>query len=243
MKTAIWVLSWLIYGNVCGQPARQISAANKNIDTPYVYRSPSADGTGKFYMGREIARVMDASGSDWLERPGRPKQENTELIIASMHLNRASVVADIGAGTGFYTFRIASLVPEGKVFAVEIQDELIRFLNQKKKETSAQNVEVIKGDTLRVNLPDSSVDLAILVDVYHELSWPREVIRSIRNSLKQEGRILLVEYRGEDPSVRIKPLHKTTIAQLSREMASHGFVLERRVDVLPIQHFLVFKVK
>jgi precorrin-6B methylase 2 len=212
-------------------------------DTVYRYRSPSSGGTGKFYFGREIARIMDASGSDWLERPSRPNEENTELIVESMNLNPDMVVADIGAGTGYYTYRIAKRVPHGKVYAVEIQDEMIEMLNKKKNEIAAKNVEVVRGDTMNVNLQRKTVDLAILVDVYHELSWPREIIQSIGRSLKPGGRILLIEYRGEDPTVRIKPLHKTTVAQLTREMLAGGFVLEERIDKFPIQHFLLFKKK
>jgi SAM-dependent methyltransferase len=116
------------------------------------------------------------------------------------------------------------------------------MLNEKKKAANA-NVEVVQGDTMSVNLPDNSVDLAFLVDVYHELSWPREIIQSINKSLKPDGKIILIEYRGEDPNVRIKPLHKTTVAQLAREMRANGFVLEKRVETFPIQHFLLFRKK
>lgn len=223
----------------CQQPSS--TATRTQTDTAYIYRTPSNDGTGKFYFGREIARIMDASGADWLERPSRPTEENTDSIVKRMKLKPGMVVADIGAGTGYYTFRVAKLVPGGKVYAVEIQDELIEMLNKKKKEMSADHIEVIRGDTITVNIPDNTVDLAFLVDVYHELSWPREIISSISRSLKPGGKILLVEYRGEDPEVRIKPLHKTTVKQLTREMKANGFVLDERVDVFPIQHFLMFR--
>jgi precorrin-6B methylase 2 len=234
MKSFMSLLCILVWAVACAQPVQ---------DTSYNYKPASPDGTGKFYMGREIAHIMNASGCDWLERPTRSEEENTNLSIANMHLSPNSVVADIGAGTGFYTFRIARLVPKGKVYAVELQDELIKYLSNKKNQSHTGNIEIIKGDTLRVNLPDSSVDLAFMVDVYHELSYPKEIIRSISRSLKPSGKILLIEYKGEDPSVRIKPLHKTTIAQLSREMNVSGFTLDRSVDFLPIQHFLVFKRK
>ena len=184
---------------------------------------------------------MDASGSDWLERPSRSKEENTDLIVKSMKLKPGMVVADIGAGTGYYTFRIAKQVPNGKVYAVEIQDELIDMLNKKKNEIGANHIEVVRGDTMSVNLPENTVDLAILVDVYHELSWPREIIQSIGKSLKPGGKILLVEYRGEDAELRIKPLHKTTVEQLTREMKANGFIADERIDIFPIQHFLMFR--
>ena len=242
MKITVFLCCVLIsiYAS-CQQPAtKTVSRAN---DTAYVYRNPSRDGTGKFYFGREIARIMDASGSDWLERPSRPTEENTDSIVRRMNLKPGMVVADIGAGTGYYSFRVAKLVPEGKVYAVEIQDELIEMLKKKKAEIRADHVEVIRGDTMTVNLPDNTVDLAFLVDVYHELSLPREIVRSISRSLKPGGKILLVEYRGEDPEVRIKPLHKTTVEQLTREMKASGFILDERVDAFPIQHFLVFRKK
>jgi precorrin-6B methylase 2 len=224
----------------CHQPP--VDPKKSHTNTSYVYRNPSSGGTGKFYFGREIAAIMDASGSDWLERPSRPREESTDSIVQAMQLKPNMVVADIGAGTGYYTFRVAKLVPQGKVYAVEIQKELIEMLNSKVKETNA-NVEVIRGDTLDVNLPANTIDLAFLVDVYHELSWPREIIQSISKSLKSDGKILLIEYRGEDPNVRIKPLHKTTVAQLTREMLANGFVLDKRIETFPIQHFLLFRKK
>lgn len=210
-------------------------------DTGYVYTAPSRDGTGKVYMGREIAQVMDASGSDWLERPQRPAEENSELAIDNFQLQSNSVVADIGAGTGYYTFKIASRIPKGKVYAVEIQPEYIKILNEKITRNAVGNVEVIQGDTASPNLPDTAIDLAVMVDVYHELMYPREVLASIKKSLKKNGKLVLMEYRGEDPAVRIKPLHKLTVSQVTREMKANGFVLDRRVDVLPIQHLLVFR--
>jgi len=223
----------------CQAPQRDPAPTNET--SPYIFRKPTADGTGKFYIGREIAQVMGASGAEWLERPERQNEENTALAIINMKLKPDAVVADIGAGTGYYSFRIASRVPRGKVYAVELQQELIDYLNKKKKETAAKNVEVVKGDTLQISLPDNSLDLAIMVDVYHELAWPGEILQSISKCLKPEGRILLIEYRGEDHAVPIKLLHKTTVAQLSREMKINGFVLEQKGDFLPIQHFLVFR--
>lgn len=215
--------------------------AQKKQDNGYTYKNPSADGTGKVYMGREIAKVMDASGYAWLERNSRPQEENTNLAISKLPVTSSGTAADIGAGTGYYTFRIASKVSKGKVYAVEIQDEYISFLNNKKKELRVNNVEVIKGDSVSPNLPVNSIDMAIMVDVYHELIHPVQMLQSIRKALKPNGKIVLLEYKAEDPAVAIKKLHKMSVAQVSREMAANGFELSYRGDFLPIQHFLVYE--
>lgn len=212
-------------------------------DTIYTYSKASADGIGKFYLGREISQVMGAEGSDWLERAGRNKEENTNLAIEKISLLPDGIVADIGAGTGYYSFKLSSKVPKGTVYAVEIQDELISFLRNKKLSLKDSVVDIIKGSNLSPNLPVNSIDLAIMVDVYHELEFPHEMLQSIRKSLKSNGKILLIEYRGEDPMVPIKALHKTTVAQLSREMAANGFHLNYKGGFLPIQHFLLYEKK
>lgn len=212
-------------------------------DTGYVYKQATQDGIGKYYLGREIAHVMGAAGSDWLERPERQQEENADLAIAKMKLSKSSVVADLGAGTGYYSFRIAPRLTNGKVYAVELQDELIRALEQRKAATGYSNIEVIKGDTVNTNLPPNSVDLLFMVDVYHELAWPKEMLQSVYNCLKPGGRLLLIEYRGEDPAVPIKALHKTTVKQLNRELAASGFEPDEKGDFLPIQHFLVYRKK
>ena len=219
-------------------PGTPAQAAQKAI---YTYRAASSGGTGKYYMGREIARVISPGGASWLERTGREEEEHSNEAVDSMQLRPDHVVADIGAGTGYYSLKIAPRVPQGKVFAVELQEELRDHLRRKIKEASINNIESIPGDTLAVNLPAGSVDLAFMVDVYHELAWPREIIQSIRNCLKPDGKLMLMEYKGEDPSIRIRPLHKMTITQIIKEMKASGFILERRVDALPIQHFLVFR--
>jgi ubiquinone/menaquinone biosynthesis C-methylase UbiE len=207
----------------------------------YTYRQRSDDGTGKIYLNREIAQVMSAEGAEWLDRKDRQKEENANLAIEKMNLSPNSMVADIGAGTGYYTFKIAEKLPYGKVYAVEIQDELIRYLNTRKMETGSTNVVVIKGDSESPNLPESSLDLAIMVDVYHELQYPKEMLQYISKALKNDGKILLLEYRAEDSKVPIKPLHKMSVEQVNKEMAVSGFRLVYDGEFLPIQHFLLYQ--
>jgi ubiquinone/menaquinone biosynthesis C-methylase UbiE len=213
----------------------------KLTDSVYTYKTPEYDGTGKVYMGREIARVMSFEAADWLERSSREKEENTSLAISKLPITKNSVVADIGAGTGYYTFRISPKVPLGKVYAVEIQDDAIKYLKNKSAHLKNNNVFVIKGSEKSANLPENAIDLAIMVDVYHELSYPHEVLQSLRRSLKPNGKLLLLEYRAEDPKVEIKPLHKTSIAQINKELKANGYHLIEDGEFMPIQHFLVYE--
>ena len=216
-------------------------AQKNNSDSLYTYGIASPGGTGKFYLGREIAHIMGASNAEWLDRSSRPQEEHTQLTIDKIEVPDDGVIADIGAGTGYYTFKLAPKVPKGKVYAVEIQDEMIAILNERKKKLNFTNVEVLEGTTTSSNLPANSVDLAIMVDVYHELEYPVEMLESIKKSLKKDGQLLLIEYKGEDPAVAIRPLHKTTVAQLNKELAANGFKLTYEGNFLPIQHFLMYK--
>jgi len=209
--------------------------------TVYSYKTPDRDGTGKIYMGREIASVMSFSGKSWLERPSRPREENTELAIKNLPVENHGTVADIGAGSGYYTFRIAEAVPEGKVFAVEIQDDAIQYLRDVSRDKGYKNVEVIKGSEKSPNLSPNSLNLAIMVDVYHELLYPQEVLQEIRSSLKPDGKLLLIEYRAEDPKVNIKKLHKMSVKQITKELNANGFKLSQNGQFMNIQHFLVFE--
>jgi len=209
-------------------------------DSAYTYKQSTADGTGKFYKGREIAQVMSFEGAAWLERNTREEEENTGLAISKLPLNRTSVVADIGAGTGYYTFRIAPKVPLGKVYAVEIQDAAIKYLKTRAQKLKLNNVIVIKGGEQSPNLPDQAIDLAIMVDVYHELLYPQEMLQAIHRALKPDGKLMLLEYRAEDPKIEIKELHKTSILQLNKELGANGFHLVTDGEFMPIQHFLVY---
>jgi precorrin-6B methylase 2 len=207
----------------------------------YTYKTASVGGEGKFYFGREIAQVMSFDGAAWLERGSRQREENTELAISKLPISKNSVVADIGAGTGYYTFRIAPKLPAGKIYAVEIQDDAIKYLENKSRQLQYNNVTVIKGGERSPNLPANSIDLAIMVDVYHELRYPQEMLQAIRQSLKPKGKLLLLEYRAEDPEVAIKILHKMSVAQVNKEMKANGFHLAQRGEFMPIQHFLVYQ--
>jgi ubiquinone/menaquinone biosynthesis C-methylase UbiE len=222
--------------------SQPVTKNSKETTQPvYTFHKASADGIGKFYMQREIAHVMGAEGAGWLERDERQQEENTNLAIEKMKLATNSVIADIGAGTGYYSFKLATKVPKGRVYAVELQDELIRFLQNKKALSRDSVVEIIKSAERSPNLPDNSIDLAIMVDVYHELEFPHEMLQAIKKSLKNDGMILLIEYRAEDPSIPIKALHKTSVAQLNKELNANGFQLYYDGEFLPIQHFLLYK--
>ena len=210
-------------------------------DGPYEYGPASRDGTGKFYMGREIALVMGHRGAGWLERPSRETEELPGRVVQALELQPSDVVADIGAGTGYFTFRIAPQVPTGRVFAVDIQPEMLDIVRERMGEQGLDNVVPVLGTPEDPNLPPSSTDVALMVDAYHEFSHPREMMTAIVEALKPGGRVVLVEYRGEDPTVPIKPLHKMTEAQARREMEAVGLRWRETRDFLPQQHVLIFE--
>jgi precorrin-6B methylase 2 len=202
----------------------------------------SADGIGKSYMGREISAVMGWQGASWLERQEREREERTDLLLAALMLKPGSVVADIGAGTGYLSRRMAPLVmPGGKVWAVDVQPEMINLLQAGAKRSGLTQIEAKLSAVDDVKLPASSVDLAIMVDVYHELAYPYEVMASLLKALKPGGRLVFVEYKAEDPLVPIKPLHKMSEAQIKREAAVFALDWERTVKTLPWQHVVVFR--
>ena len=207
----------------------------------YTTGLPSRDGIGKFYMGREISHVMGHLGAGWLERPERERQERTDLLIAGLILSDDFVVADIGAGTGFFTFPIAQRVPKGKVFAVDIQPEMLARIARRKTLEKVVNVETVLGEQYDPKLPKNQIDLAFIVDAYHEFSFPREMGERLKESLRPGGQLVLVEYRAEDPRVPIKRLHKMSEVQVKQEMAAIGLDWVRTDSYLPQQHVLVFQ--
>ena len=210
-------------------------------DPGYIYAPErSQGGIGKFYMGREISGVMGHQAADWLERPQRTHEEMPDEVVANMGLQPDNIVADIGAGSGYFSFRMAALVPQGKVLAVDIQPEMLEIIERRKRETQLANVEGMLGQIDNPNLLENSVDAVLLVDAYHEFSHPYEMLEGIYQALKPGGRLILVEYRGEDPSVPIRPLHKMTEQQVVKEMAVFDLDWEDTLDFLPWQHMLIF---
>ena len=229
-------LSILVLTNCNAQPKSTKASAYET----YTYRTPSRGGIGKFYLGREISHVMGHLGAPWLERPEREAEENVSQAIQNMKLKPNEVVVDIGAGSGYYSFQIAEKLPEGKVLAVDLQAEMLAMMRQKIESDKIQNVELIQGQETSPNLPENSADMVFMVDVYHELSYPKEMMQEIVSALKPEGRFILLEYRMEDPSVPIKRLHKMSLDQAIREMQAVGLKLKENINNLPWQHFMVF---
>ncbi len=202
------------------------------------------DGIGKFYMGREIAQVMGAGGMSWLDRPERAKEEHPEVVIEAMGLHSGDVVVDFGAGSGYFTFRIAPKVGNtGKVLAVDIQEEMLDAIRSRATALGITNVEEVKDTATDPRLPPQSVDRVLMVDVYHELAYPYEVMTKICEALKPGGRVVFVEYRKEDPSVPIKEVHKMSVEQLTKEMSVVGLVRIQDLESLPWQHILIYARK
>ena len=197
-------------------------------------------GIGKFYMGREISFVMGHLAAEWLNRPGRIQEEMPDEVVANMSLAPDAVVADIGAGSGYFSFRIAKLVPQGKVMAVDIQPEMLQIIADRMEAENITNIDRVLGEVDNPNLPPESIDAALMVDAYHEFSHPFEMIDGIYRALKPGGRIFLLEYRGEDASVPIRPLHKMTEVQAVKEMSVFGLEWTDTLDFLPWQHMMIF---
>jgi len=220
-----------------------VSTAHPPDSAGYETRPPrDPSGIGRYYLGRQIAHVMGHEGADWLERSDRREEEGTDVLLKELQLKPTDVVADLGAGTGFFSFRMAPLVPKGQVLAEDIQPEMIAELTQRREKNKLPNVKPILGTTTDPRLPANSVDVVLLVDAYHEFDHPREMGRAIRNALRpRTGRLALVEYRAEDPNVPIKPIHKMTVAQAKKEMSAVGLELVEVRESLPQQHLMLFR--
>jgi ubiquinone/menaquinone biosynthesis C-methylase UbiE len=200
------------------------------------------DGIGKFYMGREIAHVMGPGGIIWLERSERDREERPQLVLDALDIREGTTVADLGCGSGYYAFRMSRLVgASGKVFAVDIEPRMLQFVRERAQREAVTNIAPIQATPLDPNLLADSIDLLLMVDVYHELEHPFEVMEKVRDALKQGGRVALVEYRTEDPKVMIKAVHKMTEKQIVAEMRAVGLKHVKTVRNLPLQHLVIFE--
>ena len=196
------------------------------------------------YMGREIAQTMHYTGAPWLVRESRQREEDCRLLLEALQIQPGQTICDLGCGNGFYTLELARRVgPEGKVYAVDIQPQMLRLLVARARQEKLFNIQPILGTFIDPRLPKGEVDLVFCVDVYHEFSHPEMMLKRIRESLSDNGQIVLAEFRGEDASVPIKPLHKMTKVQVKKELEPNGFVLEREFDELPWQHLMFFGVQ
>jgi len=226
------------------EPAAKQDEPAKKAARYELRRDHDPNGIGKFYMGREIAHVMGFAGADWLERSSREEEERLTLMVRSLQLQPGNVVADIGAGSGVISMLLADqILPEGKVLAVDVQQEMLDRLEIYCKQYDVKNVEPILGTQKRSGLKPSSVDLAIMVDVYHEFEFPWEMLQDISKALKPGGRLVFVEYRKEDPDVPIKEVHKMSQAQVRKEAEQPelGLTWAETVHILPRQHVIVFR--
>lgn len=225
--------------SACGTPLLSTGL----IDTGVGYQSisPSQDGIGRVYFGREIAKTMGHEGAAWLDRPSRVLQERPQTAVDQLDLRPTDVVADIGAGTGYFATRMAKRVPQGRVLAVDIQPEMLALLQDKLDTLAINNIDPVLGAVDNPNLPVNTLDLALMVDAYHEFAYPHEMMTGVVAALKPGGRVVLAEYRAENPMVMIKRLHKMSEAQVKREMAAVGLRWLRTDDSLPEQHLLFFE--
>ena len=212
--------------------------ANLGLAQSYTYKSPSRDGIGKIYQGREISKVMGHLGASWLERSSRANEESPNLAVDLLDLKKDMIVADFGAGTGYFTSKLARKC--SIVYAVDIQQEMLDLNAKQMRNKNINNVKFILGFTDRTGLPKNNLDLVILVDVYHELENPLEIMNDIKSSLNQTGKVALIEYRKEDPTVPIKPLHKMSVEQVVKEMSQVNLKLHSNIQELPRQHMLIF---
>ena len=246
LRPSIVCLLGLLLLWVWGVPLRagtELAAPTASNTSRYEFRQlHDPDGIGKFYLGREIAQVMGHQAADWLERSERNEEEHSEQLVGELGLEPGLVVADIGAGTGYYSRRLARKVgPGGRVFAEDIQPEMLDLLTNKMAGLGITNVTPILGTTTDPKLPARSVDLVLMVDVYHEFDFPYEMMEGICRSLKPGGRVVFVEFRAEDPNVPIKRVHKMSEAQVKKEMALQPLDWVETKSKLPWQHLIVFR--
>ena len=211
-----------------------------NSDEIYSFKKGDINGIGKWYMGREIAHVMGFQGLSWLERSKREKEENVSKLIENLGIKSNDIIADVGAGSGHHVFKIAPLAKKGLIYAVDIQNEMLIEIQSKIESFDFKNIKTVLGSEKSIHLPKNSINKILMVDVYHEFNYPKEMLESIKNALKPDGQLFLVEYKGEDPKIPIKKIHKMTEKQAVKEMEVAGFVLKENTINLPWQHCMVF---
>ena len=206
----------------------------------YKIKTGDPNGINKWYMGRQIAQVMSHYGIDWLERPEREKEENTSLLLKNLAVKPGMLIADIGAGSGYHSALLSKMVGTGKVFAVDVELEMIAYLNERIKQEKLARIVPVLSTEQKLPLPENTIDMMLLVDVYHEFSYPYEMTLSMRAALKPGGKLVLVEFRSEDATVPIKSIHKMSEAQAIKEFKAAGFTFDKNIDNLPWQHCMVF---
>jgi len=226
----------------CSQEIANPDIEDIPAESIYKYSASSYDGIGKEYMGREISHVMGHQGAGWLERPDRIQEERTDLLLANLPIKPGDSVADIGAGTGYFSLPMANMVGAmGTVYAVDIQPEMLSIIEARSKAMSVVNITRVLATVDDPRLPNDTLNMVLFVDAYHEFEWPREVMSGVYNSLVSGGKVVLIEYRAEDPSVPIKRLHKMSVKQARKELEAVGLVFVSNFNFLPQQHFLVFE--
>lgn len=224
-------------------------SSSQETSTPLVKKGPAKKEAEEklppaltHYKGREIAQTMHYTGAPWLVRESREREEECTQLLKCLNVKKDQVLCDLGCGNGFYTLELAEKVgPKGKIYAVDIQPEMLQLLRARLKDTGRENVTPVLGSLIDPKLPDGQLDMVLLVDVYHEFSHPEHMLAAIRKSLKPTGRLVLVEFREEDPKVPIKPLHKMSKRQVQKELIPNGFKLVEQYDELPWQHVLFFQ--
>ena len=206
----------------------------------YKISTGDPNGINKWYMGRQIAQVMSHYGIDWLERKEREMEENTSLLLKNLAVKPGIIIADIGAGSGYYSALLSKMLGTGKVFAVDVEPEMIAYLSERIKQEKLSHIVPILSTEQKLPLPENTIDMMLLVDVYHEFSYPYEMTLSMRAALKPGGKLVLVEFRSEDPTVPIKTIHKMSEAQAIKEFKAAGFVFDKNIGNLPWQHCMIF---
>ena len=218
-----------------------LNAATLMAQERYTVKSGDPNGINKWYMGRQIAHVMSHFGIEWLERKEREMEENTSQLLKNLAVQPGTAIADIGAGSGYHSTLLSKMVGTGKVYAVDVEPEMIAYLKNRIKLEGHKNIIPVLSTEQKVSLPANSIDIMLLVDVYHEFSFPYEMTLSMLEALKPSGKLVLVEFRAEDPNVPIKTIHKMSERQAVKEFKASGFLFEKNIGNLPWQHCLIFR--